>query len=55
MVSWAENAFMEGDIQDEDAEVVHNILARLGLADVKTFGLYREDCDNMIRESYDVR
>jgi len=55
LVSWAENAFMEGDIQDEDAEVVHNILARLGLADVKTFGLYREDCDNMIRESYDVR
>jgi len=50
LVAWAENAFMEGDIQDEDTEVIRNILARLGLADVKTFGLYWEDCDNMMRE-----
>lgn len=50
LVAWAENAFMEGDIQDEDTEVIRNILARFGLADVKTFGLYWEDCDKMMRE-----
>jgi len=49
LVSWAEDAFMEGDIQDEDTEVVRDILAQLGLADVKEFGLYWEDCDSMMR------
>ena len=44
LVSWAENAFMEADLQDEDTEVIRDILAQLGLADVKTFGLYWEDC-----------
>ena len=50
LVTWAENAFMEGDIQDEDTDVIRDILAQLGLADVKTFGLYWEDCDNMMRK-----
>jgi hypothetical protein len=36
---------MEGDIQGEDPDVVRDILARLGLADVKAFGLLREDCN----------
>ncbi|MCA1759916.1 MAG: hypothetical protein LC658_09120 [Bacteroidales bacterium] len=50
MVTWAENAFMEGDIQDEDPEVIRDILAQLGLADVKTFGLYWEDCKSMMKK-----
>jgi hypothetical protein len=50
LVAWAENAFMEGDSQDEDIEIIRDILARLGLADVKTFGLYWEDCDNMMKK-----
>ena len=44
LVSWAENAFMEGDIQGEDPEVVRDILAKLGLAEVKEFGLFWDDC-----------
>ena len=38
------SAFMEGDIQGEDPEVVRDILAKLGLADVKEFGLFWDDC-----------
>ena len=49
LVSWAEDALMEGDIQDEDANVIRDILAKLGLADVKTFGLYWEDCNEMMK------
>jgi hypothetical protein len=49
LVMWAENALMEGDIQDEDPEVIRDILARPGLADVKAFGLFWEDCDGMMR------
>ena len=40
LVEWAEIAFMDGDIQGEDPDVVRDILARLGLADVKAFGLF---------------
>lgn len=50
LVDWAESAFMDGDIQGDDSEVVRDILARLGLADVKTFGLLWEECEDMMRK-----
>lgn len=50
LVGWAENALMEGNIQDEDTDLIRNILAQLGLADVKTFGLYWEDCTNIMNQ-----
>ena len=49
LVEWAEIAFMDGDIQGEDPDVVRDILARLGLADVKAFGLFWEDCSEFMR------
>ena len=48
LVVWAENALMDGDIQGEDPDMVRDILARLGLADVKAFGLYWEDCNEIM-------
>lgn len=50
LVAWAEDAFMEGDIQDEDADVIRDALAKLGLADIKTFGLYWEDCVSIMKK-----
>jgi hypothetical protein len=50
LVDWAENAFMEGIIHEEDLDIVGSILARIGVADVKTFGLTLEDCDEMMRK-----
>jgi hypothetical protein len=50
LVKWAEDALMEGDIQDENPEVVRDILARLGLADVKSFGLFWEDCNEIMQK-----
>jgi len=56
LVDWAENALMEGAIEGDDTEVVRDILARLGLADVKTFGLFWEDCvDIMHKLGYVLR
>jgi hypothetical protein len=49
LVDWAENALMEGDIQDENPEMVRDLLARLGLADVKAFGLFWEDCNDIMQ------
>jgi len=50
LVDWAENEFMEGKIHEEDLEIVGSILARIGVADVKTFGLTLEDCDEIMRK-----
>jgi len=56
LVDWSENAHMEGEIEGEDLEVVLDILARLGLADVKEFGLIWEDCvDIMLKLGYVLR
>jgi len=47
---------MEDAIQDEDTDNVRDILAKLGLADVKPFGLSWEDCNEiMSRLGYVLR
>ena len=50
LVAWSEDALMEGDIHDENPEVVRDILAKLGLADVKAFGLFWEDCNEYMQK-----
>lgn len=49
LVVWAENAMMDGNIQEDESEAVTKILARIGVADVKSFGLTWEDCDDIMR------
>lgn len=56
LVDWAESAAMEGDFEEGHHKVVRDAVARLGLADVRTFGLTWEDCEQMLRElGYDAR
>lgn len=47
LVSWAEHAMMDGATSPQDAEVVSEIVARLGLSDVQAFGLTWEDCQQI--------
>ncbi|MCY2950775.1 MAG: hypothetical protein NTU53_02220 [Planctomycetota bacterium] len=49
LVDWAERQMMEGELEAGDAAVVREVLARLGLADVRAFGLTWEDCEEMLR------
>ena len=44
LVNWAGYAFKEGDIQGEHPEVVRDILAKLGLEEVKAYGILWDDC-----------
>lgn len=44
LVDWAERMFCEADFDKKDFELIRDILGGLGLADVKEFGLYWEDC-----------
>ncbi|MBM4038580.1 MAG: hypothetical protein FJ290_08710 [Planctomycetes bacterium] len=50
LVDWAERAMMEGDFAEADLTVVRDVVSRLGLADVRAFGLLWEDCEEMLRQ-----
>lgn len=56
LVSWAEGAIMDGDFDENDAAVISDAVARLGVADVRAFGLTWEDCEQLLRQlGYTVR
>ena len=44
LVDWAEDTLCDGDLDEQDAELLRDILARVGLADVREFGLSWDDC-----------
>ena len=50
LADWAELAMMDGEFADADLPVVRDVVSRLGLADVRAFGLLWEDCEAMIRQ-----
>lgn len=50
LVSWAEDALMEGDFAEDEASTIADVVARLGVADVRAFGLAREDCEQLLRK-----
>lgn len=49
LVDWAENAVMNGDFDAYDAAVLTEVVARIGVADVRAFGLTWEDCEVLLR------
>ena len=49
LVDWAERAMMDADFDPADAELLSDIIGRLGLADVAEFGLRWEDCEDFLR------
>ncbi len=48
LVDWAERTMMEGTFDERDRDVLRDITARLGLADVREFGLTWEDCEESL-------
>jgi hypothetical protein len=48
LVDWAENAIMEGEFAQPDMAAVRDVVSRLGLADVRAFGLAWEDCQQLL-------
>jgi len=50
LVSWAEGALMEGDFAEDDVSTIADVVARLGVADVRAFGLAWEDCEQLLRQ-----
>ena len=50
LVDWSEGALMDGQLAEEDASTLAQVVARLGVADVRAFGLAWEDCEELLRK-----
>ena len=50
LVDWAENALMEGEFDEKDAATISAVVARLGVADVRAFGLTWADCEELLAQ-----
>jgi cobyrinic acid a,c-diamide synthase len=50
LVDWAENAILDGEFDDRDVETASAVVARLGVADVRAFGLTWEDCEQALAQ-----
>ena len=48
LVDWAEHAMMDEEFDDRDFDAIREITGRLGLADVREFGLTWEDCEGYL-------
>ncbi len=48
LVDWGENAMMEGEFDEKDAASISAVVSRLGVADVRTFGLTWADCEDLL-------
>lgn len=50
LVDWAEDTLSDGELNEQDAEMLRDILARIGLADVREFGLSWDDCYDFLSQ-----
>jgi hypothetical protein len=50
LVDWAERALMDGEFAECDAGTISSVVARLGVADVRTFGLTWDDCEQLLHQ-----
>ncbi len=48
LVDWAEHAMMNEEFDDRDLDTIRDITSRLGLADVREFGLTWEDAEGFL-------
>jgi len=56
LISWAEDMIREANFENGSFELIREILARLGLADVREFGLTWDDCyDYLHKLGYHVK
>ncbi|HUA68448.1 MAG TPA: hypothetical protein VMA13_07865 [Candidatus Saccharimonadales bacterium] len=50
LVDWAENAMMDGEFSEREMSALRLVVSRLGVADVRTFGLSWEDCEQFLHQ-----
>ena len=50
LVNWAEEAMMEGEFAEQEMTAISDVVSRLGVVDVRAFGLAWEDCEQLLRQ-----
>ena len=50
LVDWAEQVMLDGKLAERDAQTLSSVVARLGVADVRAFGLAWEDCEELLHK-----
>jgi len=56
LVDWAESSMMEANFESHDFETLRDIVSRLGLGDVKAYGLTWDECEDFLsRLGYHAR
>lgn len=50
LVDWSERALMDGEFAGRDAKTISSVVARLGVADVRAFGLAWDDCEELLHK-----
>jgi hypothetical protein len=50
LVDWSERALMDGELAARDAKTLSSVIARLGVADVRAFGLAWDDCEALLHQ-----
>ncbi len=45
LVTWAESALMDGEFEGQHLTAIRDVVARLGVSDVRAFGLTWDDCE----------
>jgi hypothetical protein len=50
LVAWSEQAMNDGEFAEEDTATLSFVIARLGVADVRAFGLAWEDCEELLHK-----
>jgi hypothetical protein len=48
LVDWSERVLIDGELDERDAAILAQVIARLGVADVRAFGLAWEDCEDLL-------
>ena len=48
LVDWAEHAMMEDEFEESGLAAIRSAVSRLGVADVRAFGLTWEDCEVLL-------
>ncbi len=50
LVAWAESAMMDGEFEPAHLSTIRDVVARIGVADVRAFGLTWEDCEQLLKQ-----
>ena len=48
LVDWAERSICDAELTEGDEKILVRVLAQIGVADVRTFGLTWEDCEQLL-------